>query len=737
MSPSSKSNSAIRATLPLRKAGSKTCWFVALLLVASLLAPLAGQRAAAGPDEQLYLIGQSFLDSVRLRWAPGNPEIWAAVREVGLHVDRYTLMREGSLVGEAERQQAKRLTATPIFPQPEAVFGAAAANDRYIAIGGQSIYGKTFEVGSSPGDEADYGGILDLAREQSNRFGFGLFAADQSWPAAAMMGLAFTDLVPHRNEVYLYRLVPAQSISTYDPLKAGFTTVTVNDNAPPPPVQRVATEFRDRQAVLSWELGLASGFYSAYYILRSTDDNTYERVNRDGQPFVPLTEPGLDQKAYFQDSLGRNNQVYFYKVVGQTPFGTLGPPSAAVQGMGLDPKPAAGPSISGIFPQESGGLSVNWSFPEGESINAFEVQRARKIGGPYTAVSGRLAAGERAFVDETPLSVNYYRVVVFDQYERILQSYPALAQPEDERAPEIPRGLSGLILQDGRIVLNWDENTEEDLLGYRIWFSNQRDAEYSLATGAPIAHNYYLGNTSLNTLSRKLYAKIVALDLRHNTSPLSDPIELIRPDTIPPAAPLMKEVRATYDSLTVKWAFSRSIDVAAQRLERRAVADADSSWTVITTYTPAQTGSQGSYRDVGLRKGEVFAYRLVAVDYTGLTSPSNTVEGAILDDFIRAPVTGVRATADRRAKSIELTWQYPAAPANLQGFEIWRSEAGHNPTSVGRLPLPSAPASSQRVTFRYTDAHTLRINTRYAYTIKAIFSDGAESSFSAPYTVQF
>ncbi|MEM9928577.1 MAG: hypothetical protein AAF840_02035, partial [Bacteroidota bacterium] len=433
----------------------------------------------------------------------------------------------------------------------------------------------------------------------------------------------------------------------------------------------------------------------------------------------------------------QNNQPYFYMVVGQTPFGTLGENSDKVQGMGLDPQPAASPSLTGVFPLENGGFTIGWTFPETEPINGFKVERARKNAGPYAAISDLLTPDTRNFEDESPLRTNYYRVTVYDQYDRPLSSYAALAQPNDETPPAIPTGLRGIILKDGRVILSWDENEEEDLLGYRIWLSNQTKAEYSLATGAPIPVNYFIGNTTLNTLSPKLYAKIVSLDYRHNTSGFSDYIELARPDTIPPAPPLMKNVRANRDSLIVSWAFSQSLDLERQELQRRPKGGTDEAWRTINTYAPPLSSPISSHADTELEKGAKFEYRMVATDLSGLQSFSKTLEGNILEDFIRKKVEGIAATVDRRAKTVGLRWSYTPEDGDLQYFEVWRAVAGGKPVSVARVTSPAVAEGRKKPTFRYLDEGPLKMNTTYSYHIKAVYTNGAASPLSAPEIVNY
>lgn len=685
--------------------------------------------------DEIRMIARSSVDSVQLRWAPSNYRIWKLSQEAGLHLTRQTLMRNAKMLPDAERAVITRLTAAPIKPAPEAQFGALASNNRHVAIGGQAIYGASFNPTSSDAGDSELGGILNLAREQNNRFGMGLFAADQDWTAARMMGLAFTDKTARANEVYLYRLVPAAPIARYDTLESGFLTVVTNNNAPPPAVQDFAVDFADRQATLNWDIGVARNYYSSYFVERSTDGVSWQSVNQDGQGFVPLLREGQAPVTYFQDSLPLNNRPYFYRVKGKTPFGEIGPASIIEQGMGLDPQPNASPTLSSLFSTEEGGIIVSWAFASEQPINGFRVERAIRDEGPYEDISGLLPADERIFTDEAPLISNYYRVTVYDQYDRSLTSYSALGQPEDETPPAIPSGLRGIILKDGRVIISWDENTEPDLLGYRIWLSNQPEVEYTLATGAPIKENYFAGKTTLKTLTSKLYAKIVALDLRHNTSDFSDYIELTRPDTIPPTAPLLRNLVADQGQLALDWAYSMSLDVAQHTLQRRVLSGADTSWATIATFPAPLSGETDTYTDTDIPVGELYGYRLVATDGSGLSATSNVLKGNIIDDFIRKPIDKASATADRRAQAVDLRWEYVPEKDDFNRFEVYRSEADGPARSIA--VVDPAAAATRRKGFQFQDAGPLKMNTRYVYRLRAIYADGGRSPLSPPVAVDY
>lgn len=697
-----------------------------LLLGIFCTSPLVAQQ-----QNYLSMIYRATPDSVQLRWAPGSPYLWQLVRKRGLRLSRQTVMRDGELLPLAERQQIRVLQV--LRPAPMSAFETRGALDDYVAIGGQAIYGETFNPNGQEGGD-DLSGLFNGATDQENRFGFGLYAADQSWEAATLLALGYTDTDVSSNETYLYTLRGADGpIPGLDTLNSGFVAVKAANDAPPPKIRAVESEFQDQMAVLSWDVEVARDYYTSYFIERSADGVEWERVNE--LPFVPLFKDNQRPIAYYQVPLPENNRPYFLRVSGRTPFAQNGPPSNLTQGMGKDPLPETAPSIAGAFPNEDGGFDISWTFPTNIPVNSFRVFRGDNALGPFEPLSDMLPAEARNYRDLAPLRVNYYQIAVYDQYDRELRSFVIMAQPNDTTPPETPVNLRGIITDDGKVILNWDANTEEDMLGYRIWLANQPEDEFKLATHAPIVNSYYIGETTLNTLTPNLFAKITALDVRHNPSPFSEYIELLRPDTIPPAAPLLKEVETTTAHLDLYFATSRTPDIKQHELFRRPTGD--TSWQLIRTLPFPEEKEAGHHRDTDLDPGVEHQYRLDAVDHAGLRTSSDVLVGQVVDDFIRKAVKKVSATPDRREHSVNLSWKYEPENDQFLHFEVFRNEPGNAPDIVALMKPETEQNKGKKVDYLFTDPGPLKMNTDYEYRVRAVYADGGLSRLSPPVSVNY
>jgi fibronectin type 3 domain-containing protein len=739
----------------------------AVLIAASL--PAFGQQTELTPEDDtqhaVMMTGRATGASVKLRWAPTSASLWRRGNEYGYVVMRHTLMRNNQLVSWEERSVARPIGPEAFLPwRDTARWEQLAQTDQFAPIAAQAILGEDFEL---EGNSENLSSLANRATEESNRYAFGLFAADHSFNTAIAMGLAWEDKDVKPNETYLYRVYPvsvktipidtlqaengqAVPVDFYTPIDTGFFSISPKDKFPMPKVQEVEADFGHRMATISWNKELFKQFYVSYRVERSEDGQLWQSL-RD-IPFVTLERPGVQTDYMFMiDTLPMNNKPYFYRVSGRTVFDDFGPPSDPVQGMGIDPLPEYFPAIISTFQDEKGGFSITWNFNvEDESnIAGFRITRAPTDKGPYEIISGLelLPASSRNYTDPSPLPVNYYRVTATDQYNRDMPSFSALAQLDDETPPAPPVNVRGAILKNGAMVLTWDENKEPDLMGYRVYMGNDRNDEFTQITPRPVSQNYFIDTVSLNTLSKEIYIQVVSLDFRHNTSGFSDMVVVMRPDTIPPAPPAIKDMLADAGGVTITWANSQSRDVVRHDLQRRL--KGQEAWTLLNTYTAmrGQVEDISQFTDTTGIVGKDYEYRILAADNSDLESYSPLAIGRRTDTYIRPAVGTVEALPDRRTKMVELRWQYNVRD-EVQLFEVYRAK-GDEPLSryfswtPEEIQAQTATATTGKKAprskgFSYAaQDKSVNMNTTYTYSVRAIYRDGGISPLSEPVKVSY
>ncbi|MCP4123083.1 MAG: hypothetical protein GY751_15125 [Bacteroidetes bacterium] len=735
---------------------SKRIIFFLLLLIGTLLAS-AQINPPQNKERALKMIARSDGNQILLRWAPTSPSVWFHCNEVGYSLVRYTYMRDGKLLSFEERSVAKQMTREHIFPwQTQTEWQVLMEEDEYAAIGAQAIFGDSFAVES--GTEGNEVSLTNRASERLNRFGFGLFAADHSFSAALAMGLAYVDNTVKPNESYLYRIFPSEQPS-FDlnsqqidssslPVKfasiidTGHVAISLVEHFELPKVIDVKVTFGNRQAMISWDKEIFSFFYVSYVIERSQDGVEWAAVHDMAYVPVDRAEDGSNL-AFATDSLEQNNRPYFYRVKGRTVFDEYGPPSDAVQGMGIDPLPFYYPTITSVLPNDQKGLNVSWEFNESDNdkILGFRLMRSAKDSGPFDQISedDLIPASQRFFIDLSPLPTNYYLVVAIDQYGREMTSFAALAQLNDETPPAVPVGLRGTILKNGTMVVTWENNSEPDLLGYRVYLSNHPDVEFTQLTSKPVPENYFIDTVTLNTLTPEVFIKIFAVDFRQNPSAFSEMLTITRPDTIAPTAPVFRDVVADTEYIYIEWANSSSRDVVNHELYRSPVDE--ENWTLLKTIDIIDYTSIANYEDSEVEVGKEFQYKVKAVDNAGLSAESKILQARRIDNFIRKTVQDLQTSVDRRSKTVTLSWSYQINETELRTFVIYRAKAGEPLVSVEGISPEEASENvgrGKRRTRRYTFTDTfVRMNTDYEYSVKVVYKNGAQSPLSETITVKY
>src|SRR5690349_20420312 len=64
----------------------------------------------------IVVIGRAMRDSISLRWAPSLFSTWKAGNELGYHIERHTIIRNGHSLDSPEKLI---LTSAPLKPFPE------------------------------------------------------------------------------------------------------------------------------------------------------------------------------------------------------------------------------------------------------------------------------------------------------------------------------------------------------------------------------------------------------------------------------------------------------------------------------------------------------------------------------------------------------------------------------------------------------------------------------------------
>ncbi len=707
---------------------------VALLLSGFILAcpfNLMGQDTLF-----IQAVAHTDSDQIKIRWAPSHHLLWQYANEVGYTLERVTLKnQQGMALSPAERLASLKRWPDPFHPADIASWKNRMDTSEVAGLAAAALFGEDMTVEDLSVHPMVQ--IYNRVQEQDNRFGFGLFAADQDWEVAKAMGLAAEDTDVKVGETYLYYVKPAKFPTSFVVESKALIAKaerTLQMSAP----SMLKAQFGDRVVDLKWEADFRTNF-SSYWIEKSLDG---------GQQFVPVNhlpivptqqkENGLSS-AFYRDTLLENFQRVVYRLRAKSIFGELSPPSDTISGFGQPKRLPASIGISSIRENQAGQLEIQWDFPTklSQHLEGFELFRAAQKNGPFEKIhTGKIKAAERRFQDKSAGSVNYYKVKAFDLYGHSYESFSALGQLLDEEPPLAPTGLQGTVDKDGKVSLSWQSNQEDDLMGYRVFRSNQKDGFYNQVTSYFTRDTFYQHQVDMSTSSKSIYYKVIALDFRENYSKKSTFCEVKRPDLIPPIPPLMKRAIPTDTGVSLEWILSSSQDLAQHLLQRQQVGE--TNWRTLLSIDKEQSTRQ--FSDLTAKKQTTYRYRIMAIDEAGLAASSKVVEISPLDKGVRAPIENFEVQRDSLTERIRISWKYPPVQ-KLHQFVLYGAEAGR-PLGTHKQILADTQDAENPVTFQASfksfefQDKKVKAATQYTYQLIAKYKDGGFSPLSPKVSLQ-
>jgi uncharacterized protein len=668
------------------------------------------------PKPKIEIIARPLKDSILLRWAPNTSLLWEDGNKAGYVLERIVIMRDGKMLEVPER---RILTPSPAKPLPLNNWENAVKNNKYAAIAGQALYGKTFEMDNK--SAPNLYSVITKVQERDTRFSFALFSADQSPEVAKLSGLWYTDKNVRNNEKYLYRVYVAGNSVKAD---TGFIYTSTAEFQPLPLPLDLKVNFGNRKVELSWNQLYFKHIYTAYTLERSDDGGkSFKSVS--SEPLVNLAPTGkaVPEQFYFTDSIPDNNKTYFYRVRGLNSFGETSEPSEVVSGAG-HLAISFTPYITDNYSSENNKVVLKWEFPSEKNveISGFKMARSSNPKTGFAYIEKNITPESREYTDSKPLLTNYYVISAFNKFGDEVRSMPVLVQLVDSIPPVPPVQLHGHIDSTGRVTITWKANAEDDIYGYRIYRSNYANEELSQITSAPVRDTFFVDYVSLKTLTKSVFYRLMAIDQKQNHSAFSEFLELKRPDKIPPVKAVFKTAKSSPEGVYLEWINSTSIDIKKHSLYR-SIPGGD-QWKLIAVFEPGD--SIASYNDLQADSANYCSYTLIAEDFDGNESQSSTpVKGKKIDTGIRKGIEKIFSEVNRENKNIQLAWKKPEG--TIYRYLIYRANG-----AAGLTLYKSIPGASEI----FTDAE-LKVNTRYQYSIKVVYADGSQSGFSKPIAIDF
>lgn len=691
-------------------------------------------------------------DSVVLRWAPSTRKLFLNSNKAGYLLERI-VYRVSDLDADSipEDYAQAIVTSLPGPDTPIKAYDSAQwapyfpTNDKYALIAAGAAGGQ-LEVDESQG-------FALKGNQDQSIFGLSLLSADLSTLAADGLGLRYVDKDIEKGNYYEYRVSPLDSatvvlmdslreISINDLLLSGdtanfrkifqwrlrgSTSVLYTDSTVSKPTEVIGFEVisGDSSLALRWDANEAINHYSGYFLEKSVDGGTtFDSLSSGvflGEPVSVLIDSTKEELGYktvyqFVDHLDANYVEYTYRLTGIDAFADLSIPVTA-KGMGRDLTGPGNPVIkSGKFLEKEGEIELVYSLPEvPDDLTDLYFEYTYHVDSAYARYeSETLNPNDTVYyhAPEPDEYSHYFRMVAEDSASNKSYSFPVFVNIPDTIPPPVPTGLHAEIDSTGEVDIQWNDEllAEKGFLGYRVYYSNHPDHEFTQLTNKPVNSNFYIYHLPLNTLTEKIYYKVQAVDMSYNHSEFTEVIEASKPDKKAPVAPVLQQPVTSEEHIKLSWALSHSKDVERQVITRR-------NGDQVQQFMMDPFVS--NFIDTLAEVGSIYQYEIHAVDDAGLSSPTSFPVRARMVDRKRLPgIENLQVSFNSEEQKIDLTWRYEKLNKNLK-FVVFRNK---NSEKLKRHALVDGTET------RFTES--VKVAGTYYYAIKVMDSEGKRSSQS-------
>lgn len=655
-------------------------------------------------SEKIFSINQIKRNKITFRIFPADYKTWKLGNTYGYKIERVITTKGTKPDTTLFTKGATVLTSSPLLP-------LSAKDERWNNLENQ------YETAGLVHQDIMSAPVTHSTEDEEQSMWTLLMvtigtAADISKAA----GTTFTDTTINNNTVYAYKISLTKNKTTQN-IKPQIIIIDASKlNQTPPPPDSLKIKFGNRFAIIKWKHIATTSDYDSYIIERSTDSINFSRINKAPFVFAYTKDEKNKTEMLYKDSIPKNDTTFYYRVIGVTSFGEPGTPSKIVKGTGrLDFDIA--PFLDKAKNIENKKMQLQWHLPEGflhKLLKGFTVSRAQIHDGPYTNITfGMLLPLQFKYEDVQPQKINYYRVGAISIYGDTIYSLPVFAQLYDLTPPAMPTGLAGQADSNGVVTITWKANTENDLMGYRVFRANNPNEEFVEATKKILTQPFFTDTLVVRTLAKNIYYEVTAVDIVYNNSNYSNPIKIKRPDKIPPVKPLFTTITQNSRGILLNWVTSSSDDVINYELTRKVIAT--NATTILKIWQPAD--SIISFMDTIVSNNNKYIYTLHVHDDSNNESQqsSHTIEYV---SGIPPIISNIKSKVDREQQSIELLWNYPQS--GIDRFIIYKAKKGDALRIYKTLP-------AQVSLFKDKDS---KIGNTYIYKIKAVFKNGTESPMS-------
>jgi len=441
-----------------------------------------------------------------------------------------------------------------------------------------------------------------------------------------------TGLVP--GERYYYR-VYAVDEGGNESGHAGTENAYATDLPPAAPADVVAST------------GAAEGEIDVTWTANTESDFDHYRLERDDDGvFGPGSDPFDTPATFFPDSGLVPGETYYYRVIAVDAGGNESDPSVTTQADAQDLAPSMPTGLIAAPGAGEGEIDVSWDANTESDFDHYRLERDDD--GFFGPGSDPFDTPATVFPDSglTPGETYYYRVIAVDAGGNESAPTDPVSTTATNLPPDAPTDLLAETgTADGEIEISWTASGSADVDGYRL----ERDTDPGFPAPQPILP---FGTTHTDTglpVGVVYHYRIFAIDLGGNESGASN-TDSAMPYDAPPGAPagLVAASGPAEGEVTATWDANTEPDFDRYRLQRDTDPGFGSPFEV-DVFTE-------SYLDSGLTPGQLYHYRLIAIDAGGGTSAPGVADTAVALNVAPAAPTGLAAVPGLGDGEVDLSW---------------------------------------------------------------------------------
>lgn len=484
---------------------------------------------------------------------------------------------------------------------------------------------------------------------------------------------------------------------------------------------------KKRTATIEWDAKSVNKDYLGFIVERKTDNGKFVSMLKEPYVHLVTNTEKEDKLAQFRDENVEQGKTYTYRITGLNYFGRKGGTSNEVQLL-IPRLVNATVAIDTVFADKMNRvIKVHLS----KEVNTLPIQASKLqvlrskelLTGYSTVFEQKITSKDSLFTVTVPVELEtgdayYYKVLVFSTDNDTVYSPPKYFFTLDQEPPKAVTNLKGEIDSLGIVRLTWGQETDKDLQGFRVFYANDKKEEFVERNSDFVKGKQFTDTLPLNTLTNEIYYFVIAVDENFNNSPVSDTILVVKPDTIPPVAPVLVDLISRDARVKLTWENSSSEDVVYQALYRVCEGKTD-------TLLRGDALKAQFYLDTTMLFGKDVAYQLLVKDRSG-NSAASTRRVVRIEPGYRKALENVAAVVNRKDKVVQVTWNMPSEPV-FQYF-VYRKK------NDGKMELIATLDGTKQ--HAYSDQN-LTISSKYEYLIQYQTMEGFRSLKHAPVPVKY